>query len=132
MKSIDWYVKWIMLVSGVLTATMFYGVFAPQAALESMFGASFNGVLQDIVVRSWSALVGLMGLVLISGFLNPAVRRYSMTIAATSKLVFVTLVVLYGQAFFEQLAAAIVMDVMVIVVAVLYWFAPRVVVEDSE
>jgi hypothetical protein len=132
MKSIDWYVKWIMLVSGVLTATMFYGVFAPQAALESMFGASFNGVLQGVVVRSWSALVGLMGLVLISGFLNPAVRRYSMTIAATSKLVFVTLVVLYGQAFFEQLAAAIVMDVMVIVVAVLYWFAPRVVVEDSE
>ena len=32
--------KWLMLVSGVLTASMFYGLFAPQAALESMFGAA--------------------------------------------------------------------------------------------
>ena len=28
--------KWIMLLSGALTATMFYGLIAPQAALESM------------------------------------------------------------------------------------------------
>ena len=54
-------IKWVMLVSGVLTFTMFYGLFAPQAALESMFGVSFGGTLETIVVRSWCALVGLMG-----------------------------------------------------------------------
>jgi hypothetical protein len=47
--------KWPMLVFGTLTFTMFYGLFAPQAALESMFGASFDGTLETIVVRSWSA-----------------------------------------------------------------------------
>ena len=26
--------RWLMLISGVLTASMFYGLFAPQAALE--------------------------------------------------------------------------------------------------
>jgi hypothetical protein len=59
-----------MLISGGLTFTMFYGLFAPQAALESMFGASFNGTLENIVIRSWSALVGLMGAILIYGFFS--------------------------------------------------------------
>jgi hypothetical protein len=49
-------IKWVMLVSGVLTFIMFYGLFAPKAALELMFGASFNGSLENIVIRSWSAL----------------------------------------------------------------------------
>ena len=37
--------KWVMLVSGILTATMFYGLFAPQAALESMFGVIIFGFI---------------------------------------------------------------------------------------
>ena len=56
--------KWVMLVSGSLTFTMFYGLFAPQAALESMFGALFNGALENIVIRCWSALMGLIGVIL--------------------------------------------------------------------
>jgi hypothetical protein len=62
-------IKWIMLLSGVLTMTMFYGLFAPEAALESMFGISFSGTLENIVIRSWSALVGLIGIIMIYGFL---------------------------------------------------------------
>ena len=92
-------IKWVMLVSGVLTFTMFYGLFAPQAALESMFGASFNGALENIVIRSWSALVGLIGAILIYGFFSLKNRMFSITVAAFSKLIFVSLVLLYGQAF---------------------------------
>ena len=66
-------IKWVMLVSGSLTFTMFYGLFAPQAALESMFGASFNGALENIVIRSGSALVGLTGVIL-SGMYLFAIR----------------------------------------------------------
>ncbi len=55
------HIKWVMLASGVLTFTMFYGLFVPEAALESMFGASFNGTLESIIVRSWCALVGVIG-----------------------------------------------------------------------
>jgi len=71
-------------------------------------------------------LVGLIGLILIYGFFNQNVRRYSMAIAATSKMVFVVLVARYGEAFYSQVAAAIAMDVVVIVVAVVYLFSPRV------
>jgi len=112
--------KWVMIVSGILTATMFYGLFAPQEALESMFGTSFDGTLESIVVRSWSALIGLIGIVLIYGFFNENVRRYSFAIAAFSKLVFVALVLVYGQQFLAKVLPAVTMDVIVIIVAVIY------------
>ncbi|MGH1372128.1 MAG: hypothetical protein ACRBBW_08845 [Cellvibrionaceae bacterium] len=113
MNRINQITKWLMLVSGVLTASMFYGVFAPQLALESMFGVSFDGELEHLVVRSWSALIGLIGGVLVYGFFVVEVRRYSIAIAAISKLIFVSLVFLFGQAYLTTLAAAVVMDVIV-------------------
>jgi hypothetical protein len=116
--------KWVMIISGVLTTTMFYGLFAPQSALESMFGASFNGDLESIVIRSWSALIGLIGIVLIYGFFNESVRKYSFSIAAFSKLVFVVLVSVYGQQFMAKLAPAVLMDVVVIIVAAVYLINP--------
>jgi len=122
--------KWVMLFSGILTATMFYGLFAPQAALESMFGVSFDGALQSIVIRSWSALIGLIGIVLIYGFLNENVRKFSFAIAATSKLVFVILILIYGQEFIAKTLPAITMDIFVILVAVLYLFIPASVDEN--
>lgn len=118
--------KWLMLVSGVLTASMFYGLFAPQAALESMFGVSFTGQLESIVIRSWSALVGLMGVILIYGALNEKNRAFCAAIAATSKAIFVTLVLIYGQAFLGKAAAAIIMDLLVISATLIFLLALRV------
>jgi hypothetical protein len=116
-------IKWIMLLSGVLTLTMFYGLFVPEAALESMFGTSFNGALENIVIRSWSALVGLIGIILIYGFFSQKNRVYSISIAAFSKLIFVTLVLLYGQEFLGKTAPAIVMDSVVIILSTVYLIA---------
>jgi len=118
-------IKWLMLVSGVLTFTMFYGLFAPQAALESMFGVSFSGTLENIVVRSWSALIGLIGVILIYGFFSQKHRVFSISVAAFSKLVFVSLVLLYGQEFLGKAASAIAMDCVVIILSGLYLFAVR-------
>jgi hypothetical protein len=116
--------KWVMLISGGLTATMFYGLFAPQAALESMFGVSFDGALESIVIRSWSALIGLMGVILIYGFYNEAVRKAAFAIAALGKLIFVVLVLLFGQQFLAAALPAIVMDLIVIFVAAIYILKP--------
>ena len=114
-----------MLVSGVLTFTMFYGLLAPQAALESMFGISFSGTLENIVIRSWSALVGLIGVVLIYGFFSPKNRVFSVAVAAFSKVVFVSLVLLYGQEFLATAAPAIAMDCVVIIFSGVYLLAVR-------
>jgi len=113
-------IKWVMLVSGALTFTMFYGLFAPQAALESMFGVSFNGILETLVIRSWSALVGLMGAILIYGAFSEKHRIFAIAVAAFSKVVFVSLVLVYGQAYLGKAALAIGMDCVVIVLAVFF------------
>ena len=118
-------IKWLMLVSGVLTCTMFYGLFAPQAALESMFGASFSGSLESIVVRSWSALVGIMGVVMIYGSFSERNRVFSIAIVASSKLIFVSLLLLYGQEFLAKTAPAIAMDCLVIILSAVFLFAVR-------
>jgi hypothetical protein len=44
---------------------MFYSLLSPPAGLESMFGALFSGLLENIIIRRWSALVWLMGVMLI-------------------------------------------------------------------
>lgn len=124
MTKIRFYIKWIMLVSGLLTATMLYGLFAPQDALVSMFGVSFDGELQNIIIRSWSALVGLMGLMLVYGFFNSGVRGFSIAVVAISKFVFVMLILLYGESVIAQLTAAIVMDAAVVGLAVVYFLSP--------
>lgn len=117
--------KWLMLVSGALTATMFYGVVAPQAALESMFGTSFDGQLESIIIRSWSALVGLIGIVMIYGALNERHRVFSASIAALSKAIFVSLVMIYGQEFLGSVAPAIALDLLVIVSTLLFLLTAR-------
>jgi hypothetical protein len=118
-------IKWVMLVSGVLTFTMFYGLFAPEAALESMFGVSFNGPLESIIVRSWCALVGLIGAILIHGALNDKSRVFSISVATVSKVIFVSLVLIYGQEFLGKAGPAIAMDCVTITLAALYLVALR-------
>ncbi|MFT5114981.1 MAG: hypothetical protein ACI8P9_004324 [Parasphingorhabdus sp.] len=123
MNIITKYFKWVMLVFGTLTFTMFYGLFAPQAALESMFGASFDGTLETLVVRSWSALVGLMGAMLIYGAYSENNRIFSISIVAVSKVIFVSLMFLYGQAFLGTAGMAIIMDCIFIILSGFYLIA---------
>jgi hypothetical protein len=113
-------IKWVMLASGMLTFTMFYGLFAPQASLDSMFGVSFNGTLETIVIRSWSALVGLIGVILIYGAFSKKYRTFSLLISVFSKAVFVSLVLLYGQEYMGNVGLAVIMDCTVIVLSVIY------------
>ena len=117
------YFNWVMLVWGAFTFTMIYGLIAPQAALESMFGASFDGALETIVVRSWSALIGLMGAALIYGAYSEKSRLFSISIVASSKVVFVSLMLLYGQEFIGTAGMAIVMDCIFIILAGFYLIA---------
>ena len=89
-------IKWIMLVSGVLTCTMFYAAIAPQAALRGTFGETLQGPLAEIVVRNWGVLITLVGAMLIYGAYHAAVRPLVLTVAGLSKLVFIVLVLAQG------------------------------------
>lgn len=103
--------KWIMLVSGILTCTMIYAAIAPQAALRSTFGETLEGPLTEIIVRSWGVLITLVGAMLIYGAFNPGSRLLVLTVAGLSELAFIGLIFTYGMQFLgHQAGVAILID----------------------
>jgi hypothetical protein len=115
-----------MILSGVLTMTMFYAALAPEAALRSTFGESVSGPVADIVVRNWGALIGLVGAMLIYGARKPAVRPLALTIAGASKAVFIALVLSHGGRFLGyQAGIAVAVDAMWVIVFAAYLFTTR-------
>jgi hypothetical protein len=113
--------KWIMLTSGVLTSTMVYAAIAPQAALRSNFGDALDGPLAEIVVRNWGALIGLVGAMLIYGAFNPLSRPLVLIVAGLSKLVFIGLVVTFGNQYLgNQVGVAVGIDLVMVALFAAY------------
>ena len=119
-------IKWIMLVSGVLTCTMVYAALAPQAMLRSTFGESLEGPLADLVVRNWGALIFLVGAMLIYGAFNATVRPLVLVVAAASKIVFIALVLSNGSRYLQtQAGISIAVDSVMVLVFLAYLVTRR-------
>lgn len=118
-------IKWIMLVSGVLTCTMLSAAIAPQKALTSTFGATLDGPVADIVVRSWGALVGLMGAMLIYGAFHPAVRNLALVVAGLSKVVFIGLLLTIGKPFLGRAGLPLGVDLVMVTLFLWYLLSTR-------
>ncbi len=120
------YFKWIMLLSGVLTCSMFLALFAPQTSLMSNFGTTMDGPVADIVVRNWGALIGLVGIMLIYGAFNNRVRRFVLVIAGISKLIFISLVLFQDESYLGLGAGtAVIADSIMVMLYIVYLFLPR-------
>jgi len=116
----------VMVVSGVLTLTVLYAAVAPDAALRSTFGEPLNGAATELVVRNWGALVGLIGAMLIYAANKPPLRPLVLVVAASSKAVFVVLVLSQGGRFLDdQAGIAVGIDLMWILIFGAYLFAAR-------
>ena len=121
-------IRWIMLVSGVLTCTMLHAALAPQAALRSTFGETLEGPVAEIVVRNWGVLIALIGAMLIHGAFTPAVRSLVLIVAAVSKLVFIGLIVTHGRQFLRrQAGVAVAVDLVATLLFIAYLIGIRAV-----
>jgi hypothetical protein len=119
------YIDWIMLVSGALTLTMIFAAIAPRAALRANFGETLEGPLAEIIVRNWGALIALVGVMLIYGAYDPAVRNFALAIAAASKVIFIALVLSQGTRYLKaQAGVAVVVDLAMVALFAWYLFAP--------
>jgi hypothetical protein len=116
------YIKWIMLVSGLLTCTMIYAVISPEASVASTFGESLSGDLANTIVRSWGALITLIGVMLIYGAFNPSNRKFAAAIAGVSKLIYVALLINLGDPYLSKAAVIVGFDSIVAVVLLAYVF----------
>ena len=112
-----------MLISGVLTCTMFSGLFSPEASLKSNFGAPLEASVTGIIVRNWAALIGLMGIMLIYGAFVPAVRRFVLVITGISKIIFILLILSLGRSYLGFGAGtAVIADSIMVVLFIVYLF----------
>jgi predicted permease len=100
---------------------MVYAAIAPQAMLRSTFGESVDGPLAELVVRNWGALIFLIGVMLIYGAFNAAVRPLVLLVAAASKVVFIALVLSNGDRYLQtQAGISIAVDSVMVVIFLAY------------
>jgi membrane associated rhomboid family serine protease len=119
-------IRWIMIASGVLTATMVYAAIAPEAALASTFGETLDGPLAQVVVRNWGALIALIGAMLVYGAFSPAVRPLTLFVGGASKAVFIGLVLAQGRRYLDdQVAVALAIDGLMIALFAWYLYQSR-------
>ena len=124
MSAIARHIRWIMVLSGTLTATMLHAAIAPDAAMRATFGATLEGPLAHLVVRNWGALIGLVGVMLIYGAFRPHVRALVLVVAGTSKVVFIGLVLSHGRRYLGQQAGiAVAIDLMMVCLFAWYLLA---------
>jgi len=118
--------KWIMMVSGVLTSTMVYAAIAPEAALESTFGESLRGPVAEMVVRNWGALIAMVGGMLLYGAFVPSSRDLVLVIAGASKAVFIGLVLSHGSQYLRyQAGIAVATDTLMVILFAWYLIVSR-------
>ena len=113
-------IKWVMLVSGLLTGTMLYAAIAPEAALMSTFGESVRGPIAEIVVRNWGALITLVGGLLIYGAFQPLHRPLILVFSSISKVIFIGLVLTFGNEYLGKAGLIVAFDSVVVTVFIIY------------
>lgn len=115
-------IKWIMLISGLITCSMFYAVINPEAALNSTFGESISGPVANIVVRSWGSLITLVGAMLIYASFVPKYQKFVAAFAGFSKFIWVSLLLLVGRQFLSTTAVVIGVDLIVAILLFIFLF----------
>ena len=81
--------------------------------------------MRSKAVRSWGALVDLVGAMLVYGAYHPAQRPLVLVVAGVSKLMFVGLVLAQGSRYLGSAGPAIAMDALFVMVFAAYLWAVR-------
>ena len=119
-------IKWIMIVSGVLTSTMIYAAISPGAALASTFGDSLSGPLAELIVRNWGALIAMGGGMLIYGAFHPQVRPLVLVFTGLGKALFIGLVLQQGGKYLRhQAGIAVIVDSLMVILFAWYLLSSR-------
>ena len=115
-------------MTGVQTCALpiFLSTISPSAGLLNTFGETLADTpIMHIVVRNWGALIGLIGGMLIYGAFNPINRSFILAVAAISKMIFISLVLVYGSQYLAKAGIAVVFDSIVVLLYIAYLVSVR-------
>lgn len=114
------HIKWIMLISGVLTCSMALAIVAPRLAMQRTFGVALEGALADVLVRSWGVLVTLIGVMLIYAAFRSIHRNLVLSVAIVSKAALIVLLIGPGRELMTAAAPVMVLDALMVTVFSLF------------
>jgi hypothetical protein len=114
--------KWVLIVGGLLTCTMFYAAAAPAAAFKSTFGEDLGEGAARLVVRNWGFLIGLGGLMMIYAAFDAGARPLVLSYIVAGKAMFIGLV-MSGRGYLKTAALAVVVDSILVALSVTYLVA---------
>ena len=95
-------IKWIMILSGLLSCAALYVAFEPREALDYLFDKVLKGALAEVIVRDCAVLHALVGGMLIYAAFEPQCRNLVLVVAGVSKLTFIGLMLWYGSDYLEE------------------------------
>jgi hypothetical protein len=113
-------IDWVLLVSGLGTSSMLLMAAAPRLAMQTIFGQIAEGPVANLIARSWGAMVGASGLMLIYAAFHAETRLPILLYSIAGKLGFVLLVA-FTPAFRNRMAALLAVADLAIVL-LLGWY----------
>ncbi len=111
--------QWVLLVCGLLTASMVQAVFAPRATVRAYFGDAPESAQFDLIVRNWGMLIAAGGGLLIYAAFTPAIRPVALIAVGATKIAFIGLMLGSG-VMKRQAVVALVVDSIMLVLFVAY------------
>ena len=110
----------ILIVTGVLTATMIAQFVAPSWTMRHAFGEVPSGTVAIVLARHWGLLLFCVGMLLVYSAFHPTVRQPAVVVGSAEKAGFVACV--FGTSLRQRPIAAIMAagDAVMVLVYVLY------------
>jgi hypothetical protein len=118
--------KWVMLGAGVLTCAMLVAAVLPHETMDFLFDRTLESALAEVIVPSWAVLVGMVGGMLIYGAFVPEVRTLVLSVAGTSKLAFMGLMLWRGRQHLDQMVSGVLgLDALMVALFAVYLIGAR-------
>lgn len=111
----------ILVVCGILTASMLLFAAAPGFATRTVFGATPEGAVAEVFVRGWGLLVALTGGMLLWAAFHPEARTLAVGVALISKIFYMGQLVAGGGRLLKGLAGLTVVIDLVMAVLLATW-----------
>ena len=118
--------QWVLLVCGLMTASLVQGIIAPKSIWRTWFGENEPNPTAVMLMRSWSTMVVISGVFLIYAAFHPAMRPPALLVAGVGKAMFVILILSDAKRFLKgQAVLAVVVDSLMVVIFAAYLLATQ-------
>ena len=111
----------ILVVCGLLTASMLQFTVMPGRAARSVFGETVDGAMADVSVRGWGLLIALTGGMLVWAAFHPETRTLAIGVALISKVFYMGQLVSKGGRFLKGMAGITVLLDLVMAALLATW-----------